>query len=139
MTPFGIGLNIMDIVEFAEKIIGIKLFEHQKKLLKEFEKLPRDSKIVWTGLKQKELSQMKYYWFLESEPKYRYMLLSRMKQDCEYYFGNGNKNPNNLCASNERDQIDEMKALWNSFSDEDKPEWLTWEEILDYENRMCGD
>lgn len=79
------------------------------------------------------------YWFLESEPKYRYMLLSRMKQDCEYYFGNGNKNPNNLCAGNEKDQIDEMIALWNSFSEEDKPEWLTWEEIENYAQRMGVD
>lgn len=77
------------------------------------------------------------YWFLESEPKYRYMLLSRMKQDCEYYLGYGNRSTNHLCAGNEKDQIDEMKALWNSFSDEDKPEWLSWEEILDYEKQMC--
>lgn len=77
------------------------------------------------------------YWFLECEPKYRYMLLSRLKQDCEYYFGNGNENPENLCAGNEKDQIDEMKALWNSFSEEDKPEWLSWEDILDYEKQMC--
>lgn len=76
------------------------------------------------------------YWFLDSEPKYRYMLLSRMKQDCEYYLGYGNRNPNNLCAGNEKDQIDEMKALWNSFPEEDKPEWLTWDELLDYAQKM---
>ena len=76
------------------------------------------------------------YWFLESELKYRYMLLSRMKQDCEYYFGNGNKNPKHLCAGNEVDHIDEMKAIWNSFSEEDKPEWLTWNEIVDYARKM---
>jgi hypothetical protein len=29
-----------------------------------------------------------------------------------------------------------MKALWNSFSEEDKPEWLTWEEIEEYERMM---
>lgn len=77
-------------------------------------------------------------WFLEAEPKYRYMLLSRDKQDCEYYLGNGNRNPANLCTGDEVTQIEEMKALWNSFSEEDKPEWLSWEDILEYERKMCG-
>lgn len=75
-------------------------------------------------------------WILKSEPKYRYMLLDRERQDCEYYLGNGNRNPKNLCTGNEKLQIEEMKALWNSFSDEDKPEWLTWEDILDFEKKM---
>lgn len=72
-----------------------------------------------------------------SEPKFRYMLLDRMRQDCEYYFGNGGMNPKNLCNGDERAQIDEMKDIWNSFPDDGKPEWLTWEQILDYEKRMC--
>ncbi|MDG3045521.1 hypothetical protein OE903_23190 [Bacillus sp. B6(2022)] len=29
-----------------------------------------------------------------------------------------------------------MKKLWNSFSIDDKPEWLTWEDILDLEVKM---
>ena len=69
-------------------------------------------------------------WILKSEPKYRYMLLDRLRQDCEYYFGNGGRNPKNLCAGNEKDQIEEMKGIWNSFPDEDKPEWLTWDGSL---------
>lgn len=78
-------------------------------------------------------------WILKSEPKYRYMLLDRLRQDCVYYFGNGNRNPKNLCNGNEVAQIEEMKAIWNSFPDEDKPEWLAWEDILEFERRMCGD
>lgn len=77
-------------------------------------------------------------WILDSEPKYRYMLLDRMRQDCAYYLGNGNRNPNNLCAGSVEQQLEEMKAIWNSFPDEDKPEWLTWEEILEFERRMRG-
>lgn len=70
------------------------------------------------------------------EPKFRYMMLSRMKQDCDYYLGYGNRSVNHLWADNEKEQIENMKALWNSFPEEDKPEWLTWEEILEYERRM---
>lgn len=30
------------------------------------------------------------------EPKFRYMMLSRMKQDCDYYLGNGGRSTNHL-------------------------------------------
>lgn len=36
----------MDIVEFAEKIMGLDLLVYQKKLLRLYSKLPKDSKIV---------------------------------------------------------------------------------------------
>lgn len=71
------------------------------------------------------------------EPKFRYMMLSRMKQDCDYYLGNGNRSTNHLWAGDEKSQIENMKTLWNSFSDEGKPEWLTWAELMEYEERMC--
>lgn len=74
--------------------------------------------------------------FVDREPKFRYMLLSRMKQDCDYYLGYGNRSTNHLWAGDEELQIACMKTLWNSFPDEDKPEWLTWEELLEYERRM---
>lgn len=70
------------------------------------------------------------------EPRFRYMMLSRMQQDCEYYLGYGNRSRNSLWAEDEKSQTENMKALWNTFPDEDKPEWLTWEEILEYERKM---
>ena len=76
-------------------------------------------------------------WILKSEDSFRYQLLSRLKMDCDYYLGNGNRNPSNLWAEEEAGQIRTMKMLWRSFPDEDKPEWLTWEEILEYERKMC--
>ena len=36
----------MDVVEFAEKVIGIELLEYQKVILMEMEKLPRDAQLV---------------------------------------------------------------------------------------------
>lgn len=70
------------------------------------------------------------------EPKFRCMMLSRMKQDCDYYLSNGNRSAKHLWADNEADQIDNMIALWKAFDPEDKPEWLTMEQILDYAKRM---
>ena len=77
-------------------------------------------------------------WVDRTEPSYRYQLLSRMKSDCDYYLGYGGRSANHLWAGNEADQIEAMKYIWNSFPDEDKPEWLTWEEILEYERKMCN-
>ena len=31
-----------------------------------------------------------------------------------------------------------MKAIWNSFSEDEKPEWLTWEKIEKYEEEMVN-
>ena len=31
-----------------------------------------------------------------------------------------------------------MKALWNTFPEDGKPEWLTMEQILNYEKQMLA-
>jgi hypothetical protein len=73
---------------------------------------------------------------LQADEKFKYQLLSRLQSDCNYYLGNGNRNKKVLWAGNETEQIIVMKQIWNSFSPDDKPEWLTWEDILNYENKM---
>jgi hypothetical protein len=72
----------------------------------------------------------------KKEKPYRYMMLSRLKMDCDYYFGNGGQNPDHLWAGNEQSQIENMIALWETFDLEDKPEWLTWGDILYYALKM---
>lgn len=66
------------------------------------------------------------------EPTFRYMMLSRMKMDCDYYIRMGTNNPKHLWAQDEKAQIVNMVALWRSFDPEDKPEWLTWGDIVYY-------
>lgn len=68
--------------------------------------------------------------------EYNYMILDRLRADCEYYLGNGNRHKKYLWAGNEEEQIKEMKRLYNSFTDDKKPEWLTWEQILEYEKQL---
>lgn len=77
-------------------------------------------------------------WALDHEASYRYQLLDRMRLDCDYYLGNGQIYGNHLWAGNDNidDQIAIMRALWNSFPDDGKPKWLSWEEIQDYETKM---
>ena len=70
------------------------------------------------------------------EPRFRYMMLSRMKSDCDYYLGNGNRYADHLWAGNEINQIANMKALWKTFEPEDSPEWLTKDELKEYARQM---
>ena len=70
---------------------------------------------------------------LQSDDKFRYQLLSRMQQDCDYYL-NTSKSEKHLWAGNTTDQIKIMKAIWNSFTE--KPEWLTWQGIFEYEKKL---
>ena len=69
--------------------------------------------------------------------EYKYMLLDRLKQDCKYFLGNGNGNAeHSLWAKDIDKQIEKMKEIYNSFSEEEKPDWITLEDINNYEKRM---
>lgn len=76
----------------------------------------------------------------ENEPtnyeKECYEMLGRLQSDCNYYLGYGGRDKSKLWALDEKAQIEEMKRLYNSFSDDKKPEWLTYEDILNYEKMM---
>lgn len=69
--------------------------------------------------------------------EYDYMLLDRLKQDCEYFLGNGNRSEKHLWAGNVNDQIAKMKELYNKLPE--KPEWLSMEDIENYEKEMKQD
>lgn len=74
-------------------------------------------------------------WLLRTEKKYKYMLLDRLRQDCDYYIRIGGS-AKCLWAEDEKRQIEVMKELWNYFDEEDKPEWLTTKQIDDYARKM---
>ena len=76
--------------------------------------------------------------YCSKDAKFRYMLLSRMQSDCDYYLGNGQKYGNHLWAHNEEEQIKDMISLWNSFGANEKPEWLTYDELNDYAIALTG-
>ena len=73
---------------------------------------------------------------LKKDDEFRYQLLGRLKSDCDYYLDNGNRNDKHLWAGNVKDQIQTMKDLYNSFSDDMKPEWISLEDIDNYEKEM---
>lgn len=68
--------------------------------------------------------------------EYRYMLLSRMQMDCDYYLGNGHRHSKYLWALDETQHITAMRMLWDAFPADMKPEWLTKEQLDDYARKM---
>ncbi len=77
-----------------------------------------------------------YYEPLPSEMRFRYSMLGRLKSDCDYFLGNGNGYEGNLWAGSVEEQISEMRKRWNEFAEDEKPEWLTWDDIDKYEKEM---
>ncbi|MBF0817870.1 LPD11 domain-containing protein [Streptococcus acidominimus] len=69
---------------------------------------------------------------------FEYMMLSGLKDSCEYFLGYGSRDSKRLSGSPE-EHISRMKKIWQSFPEEGKPEWLTWEQILDYEQKMSSE
>ena len=65
-----------------------------------------------------------------------YMMLSRLQMDCNYFLGNGNGYEGHLYYKTVEEHCDEMEKLYNSFTDDDKPEWLTMEQIKEYREKM---
>lgn len=73
---------------------------------------------------------------LQHDEKFRYQLLDRMRTDCDYYLGFGNGNVKCLWAQDEKEQIEYMEALYDSFDADKKPEWLTLRDIEEYGERI---
>ena len=76
----------------------------------------------------------------EREPtdEFKYMLLDRMKQDCNYYLYGCGRCAKYVWSNDPGEHIANMNALWNSFPDDAKPEWLTMEKIEEYEKDMLA-
>ena len=76
---------------------------------------------------------------LNQDKEFKYQLLDRMRSDCEYYLGYGNEDAKCLWAGNEKEQIETMRAIYNSFSQNEKPEWITLEQIDGFEKEMVDE
>jgi hypothetical protein len=69
-----------------------------------------------------------------SEDTFHYMLLNRLQTDCEYFLGYGNGSENRLWSGSIETIIQKMKELWEQLPV--KPEWLSYEQIEEYERKM---
>lgn len=74
--------------------------------------------------------------FVRNPREHDYMMLGRYKSDCEYFLGYGNGYEGRLYYKEVNKHCDEMKKLYESFADDEKPEWLTLEQIEEYRRKM---
>ena len=73
---------------------------------------------------------------LSGEDTFRCSMLDRLASDCRYYLGNGDRSKEVLWAKDEKEQIKYMKALYNSFNNNNKPNFISMEDILQFEKEM---
>ncbi len=76
----------------------------------------------------------KKYFENYNEPEFLYQMLGRLESDCKYFLGNGNGAEKHLWALSVDNQISAMKEIYNKL--EEKPEWLSLEQINNYEKEM---
>lgn len=74
--------------------------------------------------------------FVRSAFEHEYRMLSRWKMDCEYFLGAGNGYEPHLYFGSVEKICDAMKETWNKLPADEKPEWLTMEQIHEYRKAM---
>lgn len=72
----------------------------------------------------------------DSPRKFDYMMLDRLRSDCDYFLSNGNGYLGYLYYKDIDKHIEEMKEIYNSFSEDEKPEWISLEDIENYKEKM---
>ena len=74
--------------------------------------------------------------FVRHPREFDYMMLDRLRADCDYFLGNGNGYEGHLYYKDVNTHCSKMLELYNSFNDEDKPQWITVEQIEQYRKDM---
>lgn len=72
-------------------------------------------------------------WLTSRDETFRYMMLDRLRSDCDYFLGYGDC-ALSIVGNSIFYHIRKMKALWISLPE--KPEWLSYFEILQYQDKM---
>ena len=74
---------------------------------------------------------------MQNDYTFEYRLLGRLKEDCEYFIGNGNRYEKHLWTGEVISHIKLMIELYEMLPE--KPEWLTENEIKTYQYVMTHD
>ena len=102
---------------------------------------PEVTELTWSNVQRRIAHLIKADEFFTQQEKtvlehnQEYRLLDRLRSDCEYFLGAGNRSEKHLWAGSVRAQIAKMRELYDTLPE--KPEWLTKETIDDYAERMA--
>lgn len=106
----------------------------------EYEEPQINFQTEWFETKEEALDSYKKDFLDESlneeDDKFNYMMLDRLRQDCEYFLGFGNRNEKRLWAGNVQDQIAEMRKIYDKLPE--KPKWISLKDIDNYERQMLS-
>ena len=80
--------------------------------------------------------KLEIHWIRSAGDTYTYRFLYRLKLDNDYFLGNGDGYTQGLFMGNVKDQISLMRGLYDALKV--KPEWLTKDDIDDYEEKMVN-
>jgi len=76
--------------------------------------------------------------------QFQYMMLGRLISDCRAFFGDGRedesadcryKNEGFIWGKDIKVLVTEVKKLWMQIPEDIKPEWMTWEEVEEFEKQ----
>ena len=102
---------------------------------------PETAELTWSKV-QRRIAQLiredKFFTEQEKsvlEQNRNYLILDRLRADCEHFLGAGNRAEKHLWAGSVYAQIVKMRELYDALPQ--KPEWLTKEMIDDYADRMA--
>ena len=102
---------------------------------------PEVTELTWSNVQRRIAHLIKADEFFTQQEKtvlkhnQEYRLLDRLRSDCEYFLGAGNRAEKHLWTGSVRAQIAKMRELYDTLPE--KPEWLTQETIDDYAERMA--
>ncbi len=74
----------------------------------------------------------------ENQYSFNYQMLDRLRMDCNTHLDTESRYARRLTENQKKNTIEEMKNLWNNLPADKKPEWLTFEQILEYEKAMIN-
>ena len=66
--------------------------------------------------------------------EFQYQMLDRVRSDCQYFLGYGNRCEKHLWGKSVEKHIKAMRRIWNELKE--KPVWLSMEQIDEYERKM---
>lgn len=75
---------------------------------------------------------------IKNIPARDYMMLGRLKSDCEYYLNWGSRNKKYLWAGDETEQIQMMMELYYGMPYSQRPNWLSETRLRYYSIKMTG-
>ena len=102
---------------------------------------PETAELTWSQVQRRLAQLIREDQFFTAQEKDvpennpNYQLLDRLRADCEYFLGAGNRAEKHLWAGSVYAQIVKMRELYDALLQ--KPEWLTEEAIDDYADRMA--